>query len=317
MKGSYVLIISSLLLAQCNNKPNLPVPVELPQSILPVKPFVASNGEIYKSKTTFHLQYNNLNIDADRVSSWEYPSTHDSVLLDQYHYITKVGSDSEEVNLYRYYLSVRKGEQYHFPIKGKANIWLNAFTTARLSYTAGLFNEIKLVKGECYIEALNNITIALGDSLKIECSKGSELNLDNDSIDKFLVISLKRGDVSVYCNYNGQVTNLKMQTPGKKLNILRTNGSWYHDDVESDEIGSWREGKEIRVSDASLPAVMMAIDRWYNTITSWPDTIPATQLNFAIPGSSSLDEAIRTVNLIAPVQLKRKKDSIFVFLNNK
>lgn len=317
MRISFVLIITSLLLFQCENKPTPVNIVESSQNIPPVKPFVTSNGKIYKSKTAFGLQFNNQFIVADRFSSWDYPHLNDTVMLDQYHYMTKIanGKDSEEVNLNRYYLPVRKGEQYRFPIEGKANVWLNGLTKMRLSYTAGLFSEIKLVKGEAYIEVMNDITIILGDSLRIECSKGCALGITNDSIEPYIVVSLAHGVAKVIGSYGKGVMNIKMQTPGKRVHISRIDATGWYDDVEVEGIGSWREAAEISVTNTSLPATMMAIDRWYNTITYYQDTIPDTQLNFTIPSRASLDEAIKVVNLIGPVKVKRRSDSLFVTPN--
>lgn len=310
----YSLLLWAFLCSQCNNKPDPAKLIEPFQTVPSAKPFVASTGKIYKTKTVFHLQYNNQFIEADRFSSWKQESKRDSVLPAQFHYTTKIAGkkDSEEVNLNRYLIPARVGEQYRFPIKGKAKVWLNASTRVWLSFTAGLFSEIMLINGESYIEALDDITIALEDSLQIACTRGSQLNIKNDSIDPAIVISLVRGSITINSKYGLRIIKSKIKDSGRRLHLYRENGVGQYDDVDADKIGRWREAGFISLQDESFPSTMQTIDRWYNTHTYHMGYSSTAQIKFTIPYSAPLDSVLKVMESIMPVKLKRNNDSIFV-----
>jgi ferric-dicitrate binding protein FerR (iron transport regulator) len=203
----------------------------------------------------------------------------------------KKAHDAQGMSVSYNTMSTPKGRQFQVLLPDGTKVWLNAASSLRYP-TAFTGKERRVeITGEAYFEVAKNahlpFKVSINDHTAIEVL-GTHFNVNAYDDESNINTTLLEGSVKVTSN-----KQVQMLTPGQQAQVNHESGSVkLVTKADVDEAMAWKNGN-FSFNDASLPAVMRQLSRWYNIEIEYKGGIPAGTFSGEIGRSLTLDQVLK------------------------
>jgi transmembrane sensor len=205
---------------------------------------------------------------------------------------TKTNDGSTAANTVAYNtMTTSRGRQFQLLLPDGTKVWLNAASS--LTYpTAFTGRERKVeITGEAYFEVAKNahlpFKVVINDHTEVEVL-GTHFNVNAYGDESSINTTLLEGSVKVRAN-----KQVQMLTPGQQAQVSNTSTAVkLVTNANVDEAMAWKNGT-FSFNDASLPAVMRQLSRWYNIEVEYEGGVPQGTFSGEIGRTLSLDQVLK------------------------
>ena len=204
-------------------------------------------------------------------------------------------------------LSTPVGGQYQVTLPDGTKVWLNAASTIKYP-PAFSGNERKvIITGEAYFEVAKNpaqpFRVSIKDSTDVVVT-GTHFNINAYQNEKEQQVTLLEGSVTV----SNAINAIKLE-PGTQA-LIKNKEITKDKVLDAEEITGWKNGLFV-FHDASIEAIMMQLERWYDAKIIYKASIKQL-FNATILRKEPLAKVLKLLELNGYVHFKTENNIIYV-----
>lgn len=201
-------------------------------------------------------------------------------------------------------LIIPRGGEYRLTLSDGTRIWLNSETEIRYPVEfSGDVRELRLVKGELYLEVARNdkmaFVVSLNDSVKVKVL-GTHFNINAYEDEPVVRTTLLEGSVEVS---SGSATSLILK-PGEQSRFDKGSGHNEIALVNVEEVVAWKNG-DFFFDNENLESIMKKLSRWYDVPVRFKDErLKQIQFYGIIKRQEKINAILEMLELTKAVEFK-------------
>ena len=203
-------------------------------------------------------------------------------------------------------ITVPLGAMYQATLPDSAVASLNAGTILSFADTA---SHNLYLQGEGFFET-NKTTGTLqitADSVTIQASAGSSVNVFNFHNEPGIAISLLKGNITVK---EGNLS-VNCNTPGTLITFNRQTRQFKKQSCDTEQIAAWTQGR-FYYPHIDLYSLLHRLGRWYNKEIIVKDSVPAGDYHISLWNYMALKDVLPILEHIADIRCEVKNDSLII-----
>jgi ferric-dicitrate binding protein FerR (iron transport regulator) len=213
-------------------------------------------------------------------------------------------------------LTTPRGGQYQLILPDGSKVWLNASSSIHFPTAfTGNQRDVELT-GEAYFEIAKNKRKPFHVNVKgmqVEVL-GTHFNVNEYGDENDIKTTLLEGLVKVKkaASPNSVAQTVLIQ-PGEQANLAKDGSLKINRRPDLEEVVAWKEGN-FEFTNASIPAIMRQVSRWYNVEVAYEGAIPRRQFTGKISRSVNLNQLIGMLQYTG-VNMKIQDKEIIISAN--
>jgi ferric-dicitrate binding protein FerR (iron transport regulator) len=213
-------------------------------------------------------------------------------------------------------LTTPRGGQYQLILPDGSKVWLNASSSIHFPTAfTGNQRDVELT-GEAYFEIAKNKRKPFHVNVKgmqVEVL-GTHFNVNAYGDENDIKTTLLEGLVKVKkaASPNSVAQTVLIQ-PGEQANLAKDGSLKINRRPDLEEVVAWKEGN-FEFTNASIPAIMRQVSRWYNVEVAYEGAIPRRQFTGKISRSVNLNQLIGMLQYTG-VNMKIQDKEIIISAN--
>jgi len=145
------------------------------------------------------------------------------------------------------------------------------------------------------------------DSITVEITAGSSVNIFNFKDEQEIAISLLKGNITV----KGASRRVNCNTPGTLITYNRQTRQFSKNVCDTDQIAAWTRGR-FYYPHIDLYSALHRLGRWYNKEVIFRDSVLPGDLHISLWNYMNLKDVLPVLEHIADIRCEVKKDSLII-----